>query len=177
MARDQEAVARFAAGEAAEIDVPTYKPNALIWINKRFRADSAHAKALAIILAHHNPVDILTGQQIDTAKSLAWTNSKEYHHFFPRDYLKSIGVSNSAANSLANIIMLTAASNNQISNRPPSDYLKDVETAAGGNLQHWLASNLISEVAFRAARENDYLSFLNARAETINRVVSQLGGW
>jgi hypothetical protein len=177
MARDQGAVAAFASGTAKEINVPAYKPNPAIWISKPFRTDSAHAKTLAIILAHHSPIDILTGQRIDVIKSLAWTNLKEYHHFFPRDYLKSIGVEAGLANSLCNIIMLTSASNKQISNRPPSEYLKEVQTAAGPDLNRWLTSNLISEEALVAALKDGYLPFLAARAKTIDEVVTQLAAW
>jgi hypothetical protein len=177
MARDQAAVAEFATGSTDEIDVPAYKPYTAVWINKPFGADSAHAKTLAIILAHNSPIDILTGQNIDVTKSLAWTNSKEYHHLFPRDYLKSIGIEAARANSLSNIIMLTSASNKQISNRPPSDYLKEVEAVAGGNLNLWLNSNLISEAAFTAALNDDYDSFLQARSQTIDEVVTRLAAW
>jgi len=177
MARDKVAVTAFASDTEKEITVPAYKPNPAIWINKPFRADSAHAKTLAIILAHHSPIDILTGQQIDVTKSLAWTNLKEYHHFFPRDYLKSIGVEAGLANSLSNIIMLTSASNKQISNRPPSDYLKQVQTSAGPDLNRWLTTNLISEAAFVAALNDDYNSFLTARSKSIDDAVTQLAAW
>ena len=177
MARDQAEVAAFAAGAASEIKVPAYKPNPAIWMNKPFRADSAHAKTLAIILAHHSPVDILTGQHVDVSKALAWTNSKEYHHLFPRDYLKGVGVNANNANCLANIIMLTSASNKRVSNRAPSDYLKETQAAAGNNLNDWLASNLISEEAFKAALKDDYTAFVTARSETINKAISLLGGW
>lgn len=177
MSRDKEAVAQFVGGETAEMAVVAYKPNHKIWQQKVFRADNAHAKTLAIILAHRSPIDILTGQQIDVAKSLAWTNAKEYHHFFPRDYLKSVGVSANLSNCLANIIMLTSVSNKQITNRPPSDYLKDVQVAAGANLDQWLASNLISNAAFNAALADDYQTFIEERSLTIDARVSQLTGW
>ncbi|MCL5280563.1 MAG: DUF262 domain-containing protein [Planctomycetes bacterium] len=177
MARDQAAVAAFVAGTASEIKVPAYKPNAAIWIDKPFRTDSAHAKTLAIILAHHSPHDILTGQYIDVTKSLAWTNSKEYHHLFPRDYLKGLGVDANRANCLANIIMLSSVSNKRVSNRAPSDYLKETQSMAGDNLEEWLASNLISEAAFDAALKDDYSSFLTARSQTISEVISELGSW
>lgn len=177
MARDQAAVAAFASGTAQEIIVPTNKPNPAIWISKPFRQDSAHAKTLAMILAHHSPKDILTGQQIDVAQALAWTNLKEYHHFFPRQYLRKKGFDAGYANSLCNIVMLTSASNKCISARPPSDYLKEVRSAAGPHLQDWLTSNLISEEAFAAALVDDYPSFLAARAKTVDQVISSLAAW
>lgn len=177
MSRDKQAVSEFVEGKASEISVAAYQPNPKMWEQKVFRADNAHAKTLAIILANQNPRDLLTGQRIDVTKSLAWTNLKEYHHFFPRDYLKSCNISGNRANCLANIVMLTSVSNKQITNRPPSDYLQEVQNAAGSNLTKWLESNLISEIAFKAALDNDYDSFIEARARTIDAQVSLLTHW
>jgi hypothetical protein len=177
MSRDKQAVVDFLTGATPEMVVTAYKPNHKMWQQKVFRADNAHAKTLAIILAHNAPIDLLTGQQIDVSKSLSWTNAKEYHHFFPRDYLKTIGVSANLSNCLAYIVMLTSVSNKHITNRPPSDYLKDVQKAAGANLGQWLASNLISDAAFKAALADDYPTFIEERSQTIDARVSQLTGW
>lgn len=177
MARDQAAVAAFASNTVKEITVPANRPNPNIWSSKQFRADNAHAKTLGIILAYHSPIDILTGQKIDVTMALAWINLKEYHHFFPRDYLNGMGIEASRANSLSNIIMLTSASNKKISNRPPSEYLKKVQAEAGHEFKRWLTSNLISEEAFSAALNDDYNSFLMARSKTIDEAVTQLAVW
>ena len=121
---------------------------------------------------------MLSGQVVDLGSALAWQNSKEYHHFFPRDYLlTSKKVDPDYANRLANIVMLSSVSNKKITNRAPSDYLKDVEKAAGGALKQWLAANLIDEAAFQAARQDDYETFLAARSESIQKKVNELAGW
>jgi len=129
------------------------------------------------LLAHLTPIDLLAGTKIDTARSLAWTNAKEYHHFFPRDYLKNKGVSGAKANCLANIILLTSSSNKTISNRAPSDYLKDVQKAAGGDIGEWLESNLISEEAYNAALEDEFETFIEVRSKDINARVCEMAGW
>ena len=102
---------------------------------------------------------------------------KEYHHFFPQDYLKKRDVGAGRINALANMVMLTSASNKKISGRSPSDYLVDVEKAAGGQLDGWLKSNLISPAAFAAAKANDYDGFLSARAATIHAQIKALAAW
>jgi len=177
MSRDKAAVSDFIAGKSTELNVNAVKPNYKLWQQKTFRADNALAKTLAIILSQQSPLDILTGQKIDTSKSLAWTNAKEYHHFFPRDFLKSQGVNSDRSNCLANIIMLTSVSNKSISNKAPSEYLKDVEAVAGANLNTWLQSNLISLEAFEAAKNNQYDTFLDERCRTINAVIERLTAW
>lgn len=180
MAADLKAVAEFASGNSAEVTADVTAPRPEIWTTRQFRANNAHAKLLAIILAHRQPVDLLTGQRIDPGNALAWTNQKEFHHFFPRDYLENKGIARQRINALANIVMLTSDSNKKISNRAPSDYLRDVAEAAkaaGADVQLWLDQNLISADAFEAAKANDFERFLSLRAQTIHAHVLGLAGW
>jgi hypothetical protein len=180
MASDLKAVANFADGNGADIAVDITPPRPEIWTTRQFRANNAHAKLLAIILAHLRPVDLLTGQLIDPGEALAWTNQREFHHFFPRHYLENKGIARQRINALANIIMLTSDSNKKISNRAPSDYLRDVEDAAqqaGASVQSWLDPNLISAEAFEAAKDDDFERFLALRAQTIHAHVFGLAGW
>ena len=177
MTTDLLATAKFADGESASLDVDAGLPNPDIWRARQYRANGAHAKSLGIMLSHLNPVDILTGNKIDTSKSLSWINSKEFHHFFPRDYLKNQGVTAKEANCLANIVLLTSSSNKAISNRAPSDYLRDVQKAAGTNLGSWLETNLISKEAFEAASHDDFNSFISIRSKDINKEAARLAGW
>ena len=177
MASDLDAVENFTSGTATEITVNAVRPHADIWKVRQFRANNAHAKLLAIVLAHHQPFDLLTGAKIDTAKALAWSNNKEFHHFFPQAYLKSQKESRSRINCLANFVMLTSASNKEISDEAPSSYLPRVEAAAGDQLSDWLASNLIPDDAFQAAKADDYEAFLDLRSAHIDEVLMGYTDW
>jgi hypothetical protein len=177
MRSDLDAVKAFADGKTEEIDVAVRPPGPDVWITRQFRLNNAHAKLLAIVLAFHEPVDLLTGQNIDTDKALAWGNSKEFHHFFPQAYLKREKVHRSRIGSLANFVMLTSSSNKAILDRAPSEYLPDVEAAAGGRLAEWLDANLITDEAYAAAKNDDYASFLAHRAWAIHRAVMPVAGW
>jgi len=174
MAADLEAIIQFSTGKADTIAGPALIKSTDIWMRSSFRANTAYSKLLAIVLAHHSPQDLLSGQKIDIATALAWNNTKEFHHFFPQQYLKSRNVSASKINALANIVMLTSASNKTISKKPPSEYLKAVSDAAGNNLKQWLASNLISEAAYSAACEDRFDDFLVERSKSINEAVTKL---
>lgn len=177
MAADLAAVSTFARGEVDQIRAAVTAPTAQIWTARQFRSNNAHAKVLAIVLSHREPVDLLTGQRIDTGAALAWTNQKEFHHFFPRDYLAGRGVVQQRINSLANIVMLTSDSNKRVTNRAPSDYLADVESALGDALPDALARNVISQEAFEAAKADDFERFLALRARDIHERVMELAGW
>lgn len=73
--------------------------------------------------------------------------------------------------------MLTAASNKKITNRAPSDYLKDVEQELGADLQKSLDANFVSTAAFEAAKRDDYPGFLGERSKTLTGAISALTGW
>lgn len=177
MSSDLRAVKSFSQNESEILEFSALKPRNDLWEKKTFRINNAHAKALAIVMAYSQPVDLLTGQKIDVSKALAWTNSKEYHHFFPKAYLKSEGVSPTKINCLANIVYLTSSSNKIITDRKPSEYLADVEAAAGRNLEDWLKSNLITKEAFEAAKADDFSRFIKLRSETIQQRAVELASW
>jgi hypothetical protein len=177
MAADVAAVQEFSQGKTKEISLRVPKPGPDIWLTRTFRLNNAHAKLLAIVLAHHQPIDLLTGQRVDTTTALAWINAKEFHHFFPREYLEKKGLPQPAINALANFVMLTSASNKKISDRAPSDYLKEVQAAAGPKLDEWLASNLISRDCFDAALKDDYETFSRLRAQVVHDEVFAKTGW
>ena len=177
MASDISAVKAFSAGHTSSLPGDMAIPNSDIWITGKFGSTTAHSKLLSLLLSQHQPLDLLTGQEIDSKNALAWANIKEFHHFFPRDFLKKRNVAKDRINVLANFVMLTSASNKTISGRAPSDYLKDVSSAAGSNLQSWLDSNLISSEAYRAALADDYEGFLRHRSETIHRTALVKARW
>ena len=95
---------------------------------------------------------------------------------FPKAYLRRQGVPTDKINCLANIVLLTSASNKMISQLSPSDYLPKVQREAENNLAEWLTSNLISEEAFNAALKNDYNTFLEARSRTLQDSMNELVG-
>ncbi len=177
MTADLRTAQAFSRGDISTIDFSYLKPRSDIWSKKVFRVNNAHAKALAITMGYLKPLDILTGQNIDVSRALAWTNAKEFHHFCPRAFLKSLGIHHTKINCLANIIYLTSSSNKIISDRKPSEYLFDVEKSAGSNLSAWLDSNLITLAAFEAAKRDDFETFIRLRSETIQQKISALANW
>jgi hypothetical protein len=77
----------------------------------------------------------------------------------------------------ANLIMLSSVTNLWVSDREPSDYLKDLcETEGTDTIRHRLGTCLIDDKAFRAALLDDYDTFTRARAQTLHtQLLSLLG--
>lgn len=176
MADDRDAVRAFAAG-AAEIDVSTGLPRDVLWRLSQFRTTNAPSKLLGLLLAGADPVDLRNGQRIDTDRALSWQNDKEFHHLFPKAFLKARGVSSARANVCANLIMLTSVSNIFVSDQPPSVYLKDMCDMDGEDVvRERLARSLVNDAAYAAARRDDYEAFLEIRSRTLHERLMNLIG-
>jgi hypothetical protein len=177
MADDREAVRAFARSESADIEVGAGLPRSVLWRRSQFRTTNAPSKLLGLLLAEAHPLDLRHGRRIDTDRALSWQNDKEFHHFFPRAFLKRQGLGQNRANVCANLIMLSSVTNIYISDQPPSVYLKDLcETQGTATIRARLATCLVDDVAFEAAQRDDYEGFLQARSETLHQRLMQLIG-
>lgn len=177
MTQDTRQIRMFAAGDTATLGEGGVIPSASVWRLKPFRSNSAVSKMLALMLAHQNPTDLVNGQKIDIGKSLAWSNDKEYHHFFPKNYLRSQKVGGNAANVVGNIVLLTSKSNIDIRDTAPSVYLQEIiDGSSRERLVERLATNLVPEAALSAALADDYQSFLEIRSAFLHEYVQTLTG-
>lgn len=167
MQADYDAVKAFAGG-AKTIRVDTPALSTSLWTNVQYNRGSARTKALALMLAAAAPVDLRSGQRIDPGKSLAPSNDMQYHHFFPKAWLTRTGVSAVDANVLADIVMLTAISNNAIDDQQPSVYLQyEMDIIGEDRMKRRLKTLVVSDQAFEAAMRDDYSAFISIRANDL----------
>ena len=104
-------------------------------------------------------------------------NDMQYHHFFPKAWLMRHETPFEEANLLANIVMLTAISNQAVADYPPAAYLKDeIDFCGEAEMRRRLESLLVSPQAFDAAMQGDYKAFVAARAETLLAWANDLTG-
>lgn len=177
MTQDTRQIRAFAEGNVGTLGEGGVVPSSSLWRMKPFRANSAVSKMLGLILAHQGPTDLLNGQKIDVDKSLAWSNDKEYHHFFPQAFLRRKKIGGSAANVVGNIVLLTSVSNIAISDSAPSEYLSRIIDSSGrAELVKRLESTLVPEPALDAALADDYPAFLDARSAFLHQHVQSLTG-
>ncbi|MCD5341508.1 DUF262 domain-containing protein [Arthrobacter sp. AK04] len=177
MSADSKIIKAWADGSQSEIEVRVLIPSQMIWEKKAFRSNSAVSKMIGIMLGHAQPRDIVTGQAIDVGKSLAWSNDKEYHHFFPQQYLARQGVGASGSNLVANIVLLTSKSNISIRDTAPSEYLQKIIDHSGRDaLVARLRTNLVPEDALDAALKDDYEGFLKCRGAFLHAEALKLTG-
>jgi len=177
MGSDLQAIAEFAEDRTTEIEISMIKPTSEIWKVRQFRANSALSKVLGMLLAFNKPLDMRTGNKIDVGKSLSWSNSKEYHHVFPRAYLSGKGFDWHKINCLSNFALITSATNKFISDKVPSDYLKIIEDETGDSFGLIMDSNFIDENCIDALKQNSYDDFIEVRSQLIHAKVMSYCGW
>jgi hypothetical protein len=177
MTQDTRKIREFSEGTSASLGEGGVIPTASLWKIKPFRSNSAASKMLGLMLASEAPRDLVNGQRIDVDKSLAWSNDKEYHHFFPQAYLARTGVTAGRANVVGNMILLTSVSNIKIKDKAPSAYLNAIIEASGRDaLVQRMLSNLVPEDALDRALADDYEGFLEARSSFLHDHVVHLTG-
>jgi hypothetical protein len=135
-------------------------------IETSFSAGSSYCKAILCLLAYYEPKDFQDNGKVILDNSwLKVANSKNYHHFFPKAYLKKNNLRNE--NSLVNITLVGADLNKRkIRAKAPSIYIQDFLDENEG-LPTSLKSHLINDLDDFGIMSDDYLVFLEKRANAI----------
>lgn len=147
-------------------DVKVYLSTPKDLIETGFSAGSSYCKAILCLLAYHEPKDFQDNGKVILDNSwLKVANSKNYHHFFPKAYLRKINMGNE--NSLVNISLVSADLNKRkIRAKAPSIYIQDF-LDENDELPMTLKSHLINDMDDFGIRSDDYLVFLEKRSNTI----------
>ncbi len=135
-------------------------------IDTGFSAGSSYCKAILCLLAYHEPKDFQDNGKVILDNSwLKVANSKNYHHFFPKAYLRKNNIGNE--NSLVNITLVSADLNKRkIKAKAPSIYIQDF-LDENDDLKVSIKSHLIGDINDYGVMSDDYLVFLEKRAQAI----------
>jgi hypothetical protein len=149
--------------EYSDIKVNLDSPQVLIDTN--FSAGNSYCKAILCLLAYQEPKDFRDNGKVILDNSwLKVANSKNFHHFFPKAYLKGKTVLDS--NSLMNITLVSDHLNKRkIGAKAPSIYIGDFADQ-NSEINTALNSHFI-DIKGHGVESDDYQQFLTARAEKI----------
>ncbi len=147
----------------SDIKVHLESPQALVDTN--FSAGNSFCKAVLCLLAYQEPKDFQDNGKVILDNSwLKVASSKNYHHFFPKAYLKDKTQFNS--NSLVNITFVSDHLNKRkIGAKSPSTYIGDFKDE-NADINTALNSHFIDLDGY-GIESNDYEVFLQARAKRI----------
>jgi hypothetical protein len=166
LAQDIKRIELILAGKRpgySDMKVYLDSPQALIDTN--FSAGNSYCKAILCLLAYQEPKDFQDNGKVILDNSwLKVASSKNYHHFFPKAYLKNKTLISS--NSLVNITFVSDHLNKRkIGAKAPSQYISDFQDE---NIQinKALHTHFIDIDGF-GIESNDYETFLQSRARLI----------
>ncbi len=136
--------------------------------NGWFSATRSFVKSILCLLASQEPKSFSDRSSVRISNDwLQRANSKNYHHFFPKAYLKNQGEDESKANHIANITIVDDRLNKQrIRARAPSSYLEEFMNE-NEDLEKTLRTHLI-EIEDDAVMNNDYSTFFDNRCHRLS---------
>ncbi len=160
-----------------EIPVNFDKELLIEWLKEPFTASNAFDKGVLCILAYFQPKRFNDNGIVILDNSwLNRSNSKNYHHFFPKAYLKKVGKTD-YANALANITFVDDYLNKrEIKAKPPSKYILKEYAKINPHLSDTLKSHLIDDINDFGISNDDYDKFLEKRSKKIlNEIIKRIG--
>jgi len=132
-----------------------------------FSAGNAYCKSILCLFASSRPRSFDTdGEVILDNSNLKIALSRNYHHFFPKDFIKK-KLPGKEPNWIANITLIDAYSNkHKIGAKAPSNYVSAF-MKKNAKLKNGLRTHLITDVEKFGILDDDYDTFLRQRAEKI----------
>lgn len=157
--------------------VPSYRGEELVLTMddlrfKWFSTGDAFCKAILCLYAYFIPRSFNNDALVKIDNSwLKTSTSKNYHHFFPRAFLRAKRVPDWQANSVLNITIVDDRLNkHSIRAKAPSDYMKIFKTS-NRRLNDTMKSHLIDDLGRFGVWRNNYDAFLEERG---HRVLEEL---
>ena len=156
----------------------THKALKDVW----FSPANAFTKTIMALLATINPEKYNTGDLVNLRNDwMLRANSKNYHHVFPKKFLKDQGFENWEANRIVNISLVDDFLNkNVIRARAPSDYMKQFENEHQ-DFEKTMQTHLIEtyygeddEVDDAPIWTDDYDAFVKQRSKAIVKKLKSL---
>ena len=134
-----------------------------------FKTGSAFIKAILCLFAKCRPLSLRTNAPVLIDNSwVSKKNAKNYHHFFPRAYMKGVesGGSLREVDHIANIIIIDSADNQYIKKDAPSKYIGRFRQD-NLDLDAALKSHLIDDVETYGIDKDNYQKFFDRRVARI----------
>ncbi len=139
----------------------------------KFTKSNSFVRAYLLLLAHQQPLDLTNGDRVDVGTALSQYNRKQYHHIFPRAFLKGKEYVNDDINKAVNFCILPASSNRVISDKKPSDYFKNVIPQT--TKEDILVTNLVP-LENAIYDDDNYEKFTEKRTEIVLEEIKRLSG-
>jgi hypothetical protein len=142
--------------------------------NGWFSTGRSYIKALLCLYAYHEPKSFIDNSKVKIGNDwLKQANSKNYHHFFPKDYLNKMGEDEFNINHILNITIVDDFLNKrEIKAKPPATYMKEFQKK-NPKLDATMKTHLINDLTNFGVWGNDYDKFFDERAKIVSKELQE----
>lgn len=142
--------------------------------NGWFSAGRSYIKAILCIYAYQQPKSFVDDSIVNISNYwLKQANSKNYHHFFPKSYLKKNGQDDFYVNHILNITIVDDFLNKkEIGAKAPSKYMEKFKST-NPVLSDTMKSHLIDDLDSFGIWDDNYESFFRSRANRLSNELSK----
>lgn len=139
--------------------------------NGWFSAGRSFIKAILCIYAYHEPKSFNDNSIVNIGNQyLKQANSKNYHHFFPRAYLRKKNAEESYINHVLNITIVDDFLNKrEIKAKAPSQYMRKFAKQNPTHIADTMKTHLILDLEKFGIWENDFDRFIEQRAKVVSK--------
>jgi hypothetical protein len=176
LAQDIKRIDLILSDELPSYDWSIDPSSEFITNNGWFSAARSYIKAILCLYAYEQPKSFNDNSIINISNYwLKQANSKNYHHFFPKSYLKKKGYSDHRINHVLNITIVDDFLNKkEIKAKAPSDYMgKFLKT--NSDLEMTMKTHLIEIENLNAFGiwDDNYDLFIQKRADVVSSKISK----
>ncbi|ABQ30008.1 DUF262 domain-containing protein [Acidiphilium cryptum] len=138
--------------------------------NGWFNTSRSFVKAILCLYAHRAPKSFRDNSNVNISNNwLKQSNSKNYHHFFPKSYLSKKNEDDRRINNVVNITIVDDYLNKRdIGAKPPSRYMKTF-AKENDEIDVTMKTHLIEDLDKFGIWVDDYDAFLTMRSKAISR--------
>jgi hypothetical protein len=170
LSQDIRRIDQILKGELPKYDWTVNTSEDYVIENGWFSAGRSFIKAILCIFAYHQPKSFSDNSIVNVSNYwLKQANSKNYHHFFPRAFLKKAGESEFYINHVLNITIVDDFLNKrEIRAQAPSKYMSKFKKV-NQNLTETMKTHLITDLSAFGIWTDDYDSFMSERASLVSQ--------
>lgn len=174
MNEDIEFFEEILGNDFRRIDKYQITINKDIFKNQKLSKSNSFVKASLLLMSKENPLDLINGDKIDLNLTLSIYNRKEFHHVFPKSYLKkTYGYNDEKTNVIANYCFLPSSSNKIVSDKAPNDYFNTLVPV--GSYDEILRSNILP-LDSNCYKTGAFETFIDERSKLLMAKVKEYSG-
>ncbi len=144
--------------------------------NGLFSTSRSYIKAVLAIMASKHPKRFDDNSEVIIDNShLKIASSKNYHHFFPKAYMKKkhVNVEDTLVNNIVNITIVDDFLNKRkIKDHPPSKYMKKFANE-NDKIKATMKTHFIGDLEIFGVLSNNFETFMNKRSKLISKEIKK----